>query len=231
MRNICTVFLKQVSDTLKNKTILIQFLLFPVLVIVMENAVKIDDMPEHFFAKMFAVMYIGMAPLTCMSSIIAEEKEKNTLRVLMMCNVKPAEYLTGIGAYVFLMCLAGTAVFAVAGGFTGKNLALFFAVMSAGIILSVVTGAVIGIFSTGQMHATSVTVPVMMVFSFLPMLSIFNDTVKRAAKITYSQQISELINGIGVSPIAKESIIVIALNFIAATVLFIAAYHRRGLES
>ena len=230
MRNIRTVFLKQVSDTLKNKTILIQFLLFPVLVIVMENAVKIDDMPEHFFAKMFAVMFIGMAPLTCMSSIIAEEKEKNTLRVLMMSNVKPAEYLIGIGAYVFLMCLAGTAVFAAAGGFTGKNLALFFAVMSAGIMLSILTGAVIGIFSSSQMHATSVTVPVMMVFSFLPMLSMFNDTVKHAARITYSLQISELINGIGVSPIVKESIIVIALNFIAAAVLFIAAYRRRGLE-
>ena len=76
MKNICAVFLKQVSDTLKNKTVLIQFLMFPVLVIIMENAVKIEDMPEHFFARLFAVMFVGMAPLTCMSAIISEEKEK-----------------------------------------------------------------------------------------------------------------------------------------------------------
>ena len=100
MKNICAVFLKQVSETLKNKTILIQFLMFPLLVVVMENTVKIDDMTEHFFVKLFAVMFVGMAPLTCMSAIISEEKEKNTLRVLIMSNVKPGEYLLGIGMYV-----------------------------------------------------------------------------------------------------------------------------------
>lgn len=230
MRNISAVFMKQVSDTLKNKTILIQFVMFPVLVIVMENAVKLDNMPEHFFAKLFAVMFVGMAPLTCMSSIISEEKEKNTLRVLLMSNVRPTEYLLGIGTYVFAMCTVGTAVFAAVGGYSGKALALFIAVMSAGIILSELTGAVIGIFSPNQMAATSITVPVMMIFSFMPMLSMFNETIKKAAKVTYSQQISELIEHIGDHGISAENMIVISLNFIAAAVLFIAAFKRKGLE-
>lgn len=230
MKNIRAIFLKQLSDTLKNKTVLIQFLMFPVLVIVMENAVKIDDMPEHFFAKLFAVMFVGMAPLTCMSAIISEEKEKNTLRVLIMSNVKPGEYLLGVGAYVFVMCIAGTVVFAVVGGYTGADLALFIAVMSAGIVLSELTGAIIGVFSRNQMTATSITVPVMMIFSFLPMLSMFNDTIRTAARITYSQQISELINGIGVSGIHAESIVVISLNFSVAALLFIAAFKHKSLE-
>ena len=230
MKNIFAIFLKQLSDTLKNKTVLIQFLMFPVLVIVMENAVKIEDMPEHFFAKLFAVMFVGMAPLTCMSAIISEEKEKNTLRVLMMSNVKPGEYLLGVGAYVFVMCIAGTVVFAVVGGYGGADLALFVSVMSVGIILSELTGAVIGVLCRNQMTATSITVPVMMIFSFLPMLSMFNDTIKTAARVTYSQQLSELINGIGTSEITAESIIVIAVNFVLAVVLFTAAYRRKGLE-
>ena len=231
MRHIQAVFLKQISDTLKNKTVLIQFLLFPVLVIIMENAVKMDDMPEHFFVKMFAVMYVGMAPLACMSSIIAEEKEKNTLRVLLMSNVKPAEYLIGIGSYVFLMCMAGTAVFAAIGGYGGSDLALFIGIMAAGILLSGLTGAAIGIFSRNQMAATSVSLPVMMLLSFLPMLSMFNDTVKKAAEITYSQQLSELIHGIGTADIQVKNFIVIAVNFTLAVILFFAAYKRRGLES
>lgn len=229
MKNIRAIFLKQLSDTLKNKTVLIQYLMFPVLVIVMENAVKIEDMPEHFFAKLFAVMFVGMAPLTCMSAIISEEKEKNTLRVLMMSNVKPAEYLIGIGAYVFVMCIAGTAVFAAVSGYSGADLALFAGVMSVGIILSELTGAVIGVFSRNQMTATSVTVPVMMVFSFLPMLSMFNDTIRTAARVTYSQQLSELINGIGTAAISAESVIVITINFVLAAVLFTVAYRRKGL--
>lgn len=230
MKNIKAVFLKQLSDTLKNKTVLIQFLMFPVLVIIMENVVKIEDMPEHFFVKLFAVMFVGMAPLTCMSAIISEEKEKNTLRVLMMSNVRPAEYLVGVGAYVFMMCAVGTAVFAAVGGYSGADLAVFAAVMSVGIILSGLTGAVIGVFSSNQMAATSITIPVMMVFSFLPMLSMFNDTIKTAARVTYSQQLSELINGIGTASVSAESVIVISVNLVLAAVLFVLAYRRKGLE-
>ena len=230
MKNIAVIFGKQLSDTLRNKTILIQFLMFPVLVIIMENAVKIEDMPEHFVAKLFAVMFVGMAPLTCMSAIISEEKEKNTLRVLLMSNVKPGEYLIGTGAYVFVMCAVGMAVFAAVGGYGGMELVRFIAVMSAGIILSELTGAVIGLFSRNQMTATSISVPVMMVIAFLPMLSMFNDTIKSVARVTYSQQISELISDIGNSPASAESIAVIAVNFALAVILFITAYRKKGLE-
>ena len=230
MKNIAVIFGKQLSDTLRNKTILIQFLMFPVLVIIMENAVKIEDMPEHFFAKLFAVMFVGMAPLTCMSAIISEEKEKNTLRVLLMSNVKPGEYLIGTGAYVFVMCAVGMAVFAAVGGYGGMELVRFLAVMSAGIILSELTGAVIGLFSRNQMTATSISVPVMMVIAFLPMLSMFNDTIKSVARVTYSQQISELISDIRNSPASVESIAVIAVNFALAVILFITAYRKKGLE-
>ena len=231
MKNIAVIFKKQIKDTLKNKMVLIQFLMFPVLVVIFENVVKIEDMPEHFFVKLFAVMFVGMAPLTCMSAIIAEEKEKNTLRVLLMSNVKPAEYLVGVGAYVFVMCSAGMAVFAVVGGYSGTELVRFIAAMSAGIILSELTGAVIGIFSRNQMTATSISVPVMMLLAFLPMLSMFNDTIKSVAQMTYSQQISELINGIGDSGIQTESLIVIAVNFVLAVILFTVAYKRKGLET
>lgn len=230
MRNIDAIFLKQIKETLKNKTILIQFLMFPVMVIIMENAVKIEDMPEHFFVKLFAVMFVGMAPLTCMSAIISEEKEKNTLRVLMMSSVKPFEYLIGVGMYVWLMCMAGAAVFAVCGGYSGMDFCVFMLIMTTGILLSGLTGAVIGIFSKNQMSATSITVPVMMVFSFLPMLSMFNESIEKAAKVTYSQQISILINGLGSSEVSSENIVVIAVNFVLILVLFAIAFKKKGLE-
>ncbi|MBQ7958615.1 MAG: ABC transporter permease [Oscillospiraceae bacterium] len=230
MKNITAVFLKQIKETFRNKTILIQFLMFPVMVIIMENAIKLENMPEHFFVKLFAVMFVGMAPLTCMSAIISEEKEKNTLRALMMSNVKPFEYLLGVGAYVFIMCIIGAVVFAVCGGYEGKDLLAFMAVMGAGILLSALTGAVIGVFSKNQMSATSITIPVMMIFSFLPMLSMFNESIEKVARITYSQQMSILINGIGNSAIKPESIIIIAVNFVVASILFTLAFRKKGLE-
>ncbi|MBE6851417.1 MAG: ABC transporter permease [Ruminococcus sp.] len=230
MRNSYAVFMKQLRETVKNKTILIQFLMFPVMVIIMENAIKIENMPEHFFVKLFAVMFVGMAPLTCMSAIISEEKEKNTLRTLLMSNVKPFAYLAGVGLYVWLMCMAGAVVFAVCGGYRGFDFCMFMLIMAIGILLSQLTGAVIGVCCKNQMSATSVTVPVMMIFSFLPMLSMFNPTIEKIAKITYSHQLSILINGLGNTAIEPQSILVIAANFVLFAVLFAVAFQRKGLS-
>lgn len=230
MRNFSAIFQKQLKETLKNKTILIQFLMFPVMVIVMEHAVTLENMPEHFFVKLFAVMFVGMAPLTCMSAIISEEKEKNTLRALMMSNVKPFQYLAGVGLYVWLMCMAGALVFAVCGEYSGMDFCVFLLIMAIGILLSGLTGAVIGVLSRNQMSATSITVPVMMVFSFLPMLSMFNENIEKLARVTYSQQMSMLINGLGNSAVSVENIAVIAVNFLAALVLFVLAFQKNGLE-
>lgn len=230
MKNIDAVFLKQLKETFKNKAILIHFLMFPVMVIIMENAVKLENMPEHFFVKLFAIMFVGMAPLICMSSIISEEKENNTLRALMMSNVKPFEYLIGVGLYVWLMCMAGAVVFAVCGGYSGMDFCVFMLIMAVGILLSGLTGAVIGIFSKNQMAATSVSVPVTMVFSFLPMLSMFNESIGNVARITYSQQMSNLINGLGTTEISTENILVISVNFLVAILLFAVAFRKKGLE-
>ncbi len=230
MKNIKAVFIKQIIDTTKNKTVFIQFLMFPIMTVIMENAIKIENMPEYFFVKLFSVMFVGMAPLTCMSAIISEEKEKNTLRALMMSNVKPWQYLLGTGAYIFIMCMAGTAVFAVLGGYTNTELSIFLFSMISGIILSEIIGAVIGIFGRNQMAATSLTIPIMMIFSFVPMLSMFNEGIEKIARIIYSQQISDIINGIGASDLSTESIIVISANFVIALTLFAVVYRKKGLE-
>lgn len=230
MKNIKAVFMKQIIDTVKNKTVFIQFLMFPIMAVIMENAIKIEDMPEHFFAKLFTVMFIGMAPLSCMSAIISEEKEKNTLRALMMSSVKPWQYLAAVGAYIFIMCMVGTAVFAVLTEYGGAELAAFIFCTALGIILSELIGAAIGIFSKNQMAATSLTLPIMMIFSFSPMLSMFNETIKKIAGIIYLQQISNILNTIGISEISAKGVIVIAANFAVGLVLFAAAYKKKGLE-
>ena len=229
MKNIAAVFLKQLSETLKNKTTLIQFVMLPLMAIIMENLVKLEDMPEHFFALMFAPMFIGMAPLTCMSSIISEEKEQNTLRVLVMSNVRPFQYLSGTGVYVFIMCLAGIGVFGALSGCEDADLLIFTGILCAGTLISIIVGAVIGIACRDQMSAVSVTVPVMCVFSFLPMIAQFNESVKTVAGFTYSGQISFLLRTNGAWDADAFSVTVLAVNFVAAAALFIAVYRKKGV--
>ncbi len=226
MHNVIAIIKKQLKDTLKNKTVLIQFLLFPMLTLIMNYAVVIDGMPENFFVNLFATMYIGMAPLTSMAAIIAEEKENNTLRVLIMSNVKPHEYLLGIGIYVWGICMIGAAVICAAGGYKPQGSVIFMGIMAIGILASLFIGAAIGTWSQTQMMATSVTVPVMMFFSFMPMLSFFNTTIAKIAKFTYSQQISLMLGQVNHLQLRAENVGIILLNILAAAVLFAISYKK-----
>ncbi len=231
MKNAIIIFRKQVKDTGKNLALAIQFIMYPVMAVIMENAVKVEDMPPHFFVGMFAVMHIGMAPLNVMAAVISEEKEKNTLRMLFFGNVRPVEYLLGIGGFVFSACMAGTVVFALLGGYSGAAFVQFLLIMASGICVSMLLGAVIGILTKSQITATSIATPAMMVVAFLPMLAMFNETIAKVADYVYSQQIQLLLNGLSAGTKAEgKSLVVIAASMIVVAGMFIGAYRRKGLK-
>lgn len=229
MKNIVAIFKKQLKDTLRNKAVLIQFVMFPVMTLIMNNSIKMQDMPENFFVNLFATMYIGMAPLTSIASIISEEKEKNTLRVLVMSNVKPYEYLLGIGCYVWFACMIGSIVICTAGRYDMQTSIAFMVIMAIGILTSGLIGAIIGIWSTTQMMATSITVPVMLIFSFTPMLSMFNSTIEKMARIIYSEQISRMLNQINSLQLNAGNIGVIVVNMLIAAVMFVVIFRKYRL--
>lgn len=228
MRNIIIIIKKQLKDTIKNKTILIQFILFPLMTIIMENAITLEGMPEKFFTKLFAIMYIGMAPITAVASIISEEKEKNTLRVLMMANVKPWQYLVGVGIYVWTICMIGAGVMST--GFMGRDIAFFLCIMGIGFMISIVAGACIGTFAKNQMAATSIVMPSMMILAFLPMLSMFNERIAKVAKIFYTEQLKVILEKMSFEDVSGNSAWIVILNAIVVIALFSLIYKRKGLE-
>lgn len=228
MRNSLIIIKKQVKDTLKNKTVLIQFILFPVMALIMENAIRIDSMPELFFTKLFSIMYIGMAPLTSVASIISEEKEKNTLRVLAMANVKPWQYLFGVGFYVWIICMIGAGVMAAV--IKKEDIPFYLLVMAVGFAVSILAGACIGIFAGNQMTATSIVMPVMLVFAFSPMLAMFNENIEKVARFAYTQQLKVFMDGMSFSGIKTDNILILAVNAMLMAVLFFIAFRKKGLE-
>lgn len=225
MRNGWIIFCKQLQDTLKNRTLLIQFVLFPALALLMNSAVQLEGMPENFFVELFSTMYVGMAPLAATAAIIAEEREKDTLRVLMLSGVRPREYLAGVGGYVWILCMIGAGVLCAAGAYTATERVGFLMVMAAGILVSIMLGGAIGVMSPSQMTATSVTVPVMLLLAFAPMLSLFNKWVDAVARYLYSAQVGRML-GAGVE---ISGMLIFAGNLIVAAGLFTAAYKRYRL--
>ena len=230
MRHIITIIKKQIRDTLRNKAVFIQFVMFPALAAFMTKSIQIEGMPANFFVKLFATMYVGMAPFTSIAAIISEEKEKNTLRVLLMADVTPWQYLAGVGSYVFFFCMLGAGVFCLLGEYTPGERGAFLLIMAAGILASLLLGAAVGAGSGSQMAATSVTVPVMLLFSLLPMFSTFNSDIAKVAKYTYTEQIRLLLDSLGTESGPLEGILIIAVNMILFAGLFCLLYRRQGFR-
>ena len=84
------------------------------------------------------------------------------------------------------------------------------------------------------MSATSLTMPVMMILSFLPMLSMFNDSIRKIARIFYTQQLKLCLDHIPAaslaSPVFGEALSIILINAIFIISVYVVIYKRKGLE-
>lgn len=227
LHRIQTVFIKQWKDTLKNKAVLIQFFMLPILTIVMSNLIQDEDIGPTFFVKMFGSMYIGMAPLVTAASIIAEEKETNTIRMLLFSNVKANEYLLGIGSYVCILCSLGSLLIASMGHYSTNEIGVFMLLSVLGIIISYIIGACIGVACKNQMNATSFALPLMLVFAFIPMLSTFNENIKLVGKFSYTQQISMMFDNLKLTAFSLETWIVLFGSLCISIVCFIFLYRKK----
>lgn len=229
IRRIFAVFKKQLKDTFKNQSILVQFILYPLLALIMSKVLTGGEIPDNYFINLFAIMFIGAAPTAAMAAIIAEEKEKNTLRVLMMANVKPVEYLIGIGSCILFFSLLSSLSFGIMGTYAGEDFARFIALMMVGTLASITLGAALGILCKNQMSANSIVLPITLVFSVLPVLAQYSENIEKISRITYTQQIGYLIFEISPSDAMFEPLVVIGINMIVFIGIFIFSYKKNGL--
>jgi len=164
-----------------------------------------------------------------MANTIAEEKEKSTLRVLMMSNVKPMEYLLGIGIHLFTLCIISITLFGLVGRFADVELIRFIFALAIGVVTSLCLGATIGMISKNQMNANGIAVPFAVFSAFLPMIAGFSEPVEKASKILYTQQINFLISDLSADNFSWDRFMIIAVNMLIFLAIFIFVYKRNGL--
>jgi len=231
MRSAKAVFIKQLRDTFKNRMMLVQFIIFPIMAMIMTELVaKADsEIPDTIFVTMFAAVFVGMTPLSMTNTAIAEDREHKSLRFLVMAGVKPYEYLAGVGGLVLLICALVSVVFGLIGGFVGMQLVYFVAVLILGSIASTLLGATIGMLSKNQQAATAIGTPVFMTLSFLPMIAQFNETVEKVASVLYTQQVNILVHDFSMN--STKPFLIIMANIVILIALFALAYQKKGLKN
>ncbi|HCL02917.1 MAG TPA: hypothetical protein DHW61_10990 [Lachnoclostridium phytofermentans] len=227
-RRIKIVYGKQLRDLTKNPTLAISFLVFPLLGFFFSQM----DMPAgeaRMMVRLYLPMYVAMCGLMGTGSTMAEEKEKNTLRVLMMSNVKPAEYMASICLFVVTLQFFGVAYFIYLGGFHGIEILRTAIVVLLGSLCTMVLGSTVGLIAKTQMNANSYLTPVMLIVGMLPSLASLNRDLYPIAKYIYSTQMSEAMTNIS-KPLSLETIIIMIANMAICVAIFVRVYKKNRLD-
>lgn len=229
MRIIISIWKKQQKETLRNKTILLPFLLFPFIAFIMNQSVHMEGMPKHFFIYLFSIMYITMAPISVIAAILAEEKEHHTFEIMAMAKVNVYQYLTAILSHTLLICMIGAMTFVWMGDFTITEMIRFLFLMGMGCLISLLIGVIIGTWSTSTIMANSLSIPIMMIFSFLPMLAMFNETIQKIARFSYTYIIHTMMLHLDQMTWEPFSLVILILTTSIAVILFVLAYRSAPL--
>ena len=180
IRRVNALVTKEFRDFYKNPNVLIM-LLFPIGLTLFYKKVFGNNAPSGYLISICLNMNITTIGCIVIAMLIAEEKEKNTLRTLMLSPLTAAEFI--IGKFVItgiLIMIINIATF-----FLLKiniiYLAMFIIITLLTTIGVLFVGALIGILSKDQMQTGTIGTPIYMILLMIPMVSRYNNVLKDIA--------------------------------------------------
>ena len=229
MSSVNAIFVKQSKDMFRNIGVLAMFVVFPLVALAMESLIAVPDMPGGAFVSMMASMFVGMGLVMSVANIIAEDRESNSLRFLIIAGVNPMSYLLGIGGVVFLASVITSGAFGLIGGIRGDAFLPFIITMLSGAVAAIFLGAIIGLLSKNVQASTGLTMPIGMALGLLPMAAGLNETVARFAGFLFTKQVSLVIDNPAAS--ISRPLAIIWINIAVLVIVFAIVYAKKGKKS
>lgn len=179
-------------------------------------------------------MSVGMVASMVLIYGIAEEKEKHTLRTLMLANVGAGEVAASKGGVALAAVVAvGAACFAVAGG-EAALLPAYLLLTAVGAVPVVLVSLVLGLASRDQMTAGFYSVPVLLV-ALLPTFGMVGETVEAVAALTPLGGVYDLL-GLAADGrlLTADAVVPLAVTLawvVAGAACFAALYRRLARDN
>lgn len=227
---------KEFKDFFKNMNVSLMCILPIILVLLFVNMQKTNQSQDY---DQFQVLNLGLSinlvfvSTFAISMLIAEEKEKNTLRTLMLSSVRPLEFLIG-KAVVILFCsiLSNAAIFMIVGFDNDYLTSYLFWTISVTFIMMLI-GGVIGLVAKSQMSTSVLGLPVIFGFMIIPMFSQVNESFESLSKLLPNYNLNiiliQVINGQGYQNIFA-SLVPIIIWTILALFGFVYTYNKKRID-
>lgn len=185
MRKLKTLYKRDFIDYLKTPAIAVCSLL-PIMFMLFYKNIAVPNMgsDKSMFLLTFGMMLNStMCAIMIPSTTIAEEKEKYTLRTLMLSNVNAMEFfLSKILMTTTITFLGNLIVFFLAEADTAQLPAYIISTFF-GNSCVIMLSAVIGIISRDQMSCSVIQIPVMLLFLLPPMFAGASKVLEMLAKV------------------------------------------------
>lgn len=231
-----TLLKKDIKSCLANKNILVSVLIpifFCALYCYLFSG--IGEGMQGFVLNISAIFAISIIPTSILPIMIAEEKEKYTLRSLMLAHVRGHEFLTSkILVCLGMTAVVSTAVFFIAGG-DGQA---YFAYLAAAMVSAAglcFLGAMAGLLSKDQASAGTISAPLTLLTMLPPLFSGFNDIFERISAVVPTTSFQTIYTAVQsgqniLSGNSLTAIIVCAVWIAGGAVLFDVFYRRKGID-
>lgn len=165
IKRIRAIFIKDYKEFSRNYAVSTMVLL-PLLLAFFYNKSGADTLQMYFLP---INMTFAMVTTFVQCCLIAEEKENNTLRSLMMSPATKSDILVGKSSLVFSITAVILALTIYLLGFSSSNLFLLIIGITVSTIFYLAIGIICGLFTNTVMEASVAVIPVMVIFSFGPM--------------------------------------------------------------
>ena len=232
---IKAIFIKETQDIKTNSNVILMFII-PILLTLIYKYM-IQGMPEGLavtFGLLFLAVMIGMyVP----SMIIAEEKEKKTLQVLLLSPAKPVEVFIGKGLLTFISIIVfGILLVAIEGNMWDKLPVVLLALILVS-IPCIFIGMIVGMLAQNQMATGGIGFPIYMLFLMLPLLTVVNEGnfLARIASVLPTFHFTQILYKVFFSEYTFENLYIHFLAIIASCIvifgLLYVVYRKKGSAS
>ncbi len=239
-RRIKALLVKELKDLLKNVNYLVMAALPLVICIIYTQIFK--GMPGNGSAETTAVFVLNLClsmNLVLVSAFIigmsvAEEKEKNTLRTLMLSAVTPFEFFLSKGLITLVITVITNTIMYFVVGLSVSHLPFYLFVTTLCSLCLIELGAVIGIVSKNQMATGTNGMPLYFIFLFIPIFASINKVFESIAIYLPTYNLSLLLERDLLGSIIKSTPIfnfsVILIWIVLSGIIFAYFYKKKGLD-
>lgn len=210
LRKVGALCSKDFADLFKNPTMLVVCLM-PVALMLLyrfvmssvggdvadgaspDDLALLDRFMDSFFLSAALCMSVGMVGSMTIIYGIAEEKEKHTLRTLMLANVTGGQI---IAAKMIVALVAIAVVESLCFAASGVSAEYFAPYVACGVVAAIplaLISLVLGLMSRDQMTAGLYSVPVLIV-ALVPLFSMYSDGAAQVARLSPTGGMNELLS-------------------------------------